>query len=270
VILDHSIPVEVRHPHLALPVVPPPPPEATEVESLAGVFYVRIAPNGHTIAMHIQSAYLVLGEVIFDAAGHPSDIRVGPALHLAKCMSVGRWSLDGRYYIVSDTQWGPKPADTFYAGPGELVSIAVEDVSGKVVSKATVSLGPEGMEVSRDGTLFVAVNMERTYLPDSFPFNFAARHRRASLSLVSFDARNGELRTVDGPLALDGVLPEDAAFDRDGNMLAVAVFNDRIERPLDGWIALFAIDRSHGSPQIVPTGRRIRMPRGVHDLAVAY
>jgi hypothetical protein len=87
---------------------------------------------------------------------------------------------------------------------------------------------------------------------------------------VSFDASNGELRTVDGPLAFNAVLPEDAVFDRDANMLAVAVFNDRVAQPKDGWIELFAIDRSHGAPKIIPTGRRIRMPRGVHDLAVAY
>jgi hypothetical protein len=71
-------------------------------------------------------------------------------------------------------------------------------------------------------------------------------------------------------LAFEGVLPEDAVFDRDANMLAVAVFNDRVEKPRDGWIALFAIDRSQGAPKIIPTGQRIRMPRGVHDLAVVY
>jgi hypothetical protein len=270
VILEQGVPVEVRHPNLALPSVPPPPPEATEVESLVGVFYVRVAPNGHTIAIHIQSAYLVLGEVIFDASGHPSGIRLGEAMHLAKCMSVGRWSLDGRYYIVSDTQWGPKPQDTFLAGQGNLTSIAVDGLSAKVVSTASVSLSPEGMEMSRDGTLFVAVNMERTYLPSSFPFGSVPRQHPASLSLVSFDASTGELRTVDGPLAFDAVLPEDAVFDRDANMLAVAVFNDRIEEPKHGWIELFAIDRSQGTPKIMPTGKRIRMPRGVHDLAVAY
>jgi hypothetical protein len=270
VVLDHGVPVEVRHPRLTLPAVPPPPPEATEVESLDGVFYLRIAPNGHTIAIHIQSAYLVLGEMIFDEAGHPTDIRIGEAMHVAKCMSVGRWSLDGRYYIVSDTQWGPKPADLLMAGQGNLVSIAVDGLSGKVVSTAPVSLSPEGMEMSRDGSLFVAVNMERTYLPDDFSVWWVPRRHPASLSLVSFDASNGELRTVDGPLAFNAVLPEDAVFDRDANMLAVAVFNDRVARPLDGWIELFAIDRTQGTPKIVPTGKRIRMPRGVHDLAVAY
>jgi hypothetical protein len=87
---------------------------------------------------------------------------------------------------------------------------------------------------------------------------------------VSFNAGSGELHTVDGPLAFDAVLPEDAVFDRDASMLAVAIFNDRVENPKDGWIELFAIDRSQGMPKILPTGQRIRMPRGVHDLAVAY
>jgi hypothetical protein len=156
------------------------------------------------------------------------------------------------------------------AGQGKLVSIAVEGLDGKVVSTADVSLSPEGMEMSRDGALFVTVNMERTFTPEG-PLSFLfPRRRQASLSLISFDARTGELHTVDGPLAFDAVLPEDAVFDRDANMLAVAIFNDRVERPKDGWIELFAIDRSHGNPIVVPTGKRIRMPRGVHDLAVVY
>jgi hypothetical protein len=270
VILDHGVPVEIRHPNLTLPTVPPPPPEATEVESYDGTSYLRVAPNGHTIAIHIQSAYLVLGEMVFDPAGHPSDIRIGDAMQLAKCMSVGRWSLDGRFYIVSDTQWGPKPSDTFLAGQGNLASIAIDGFSAKVVSTAPVSLSPEGMEMSRDGSLFVAVNMERTYLRSGFLFNSIPRHHPASLSLVSFNASTGELQTVDGPLAFDAVLPEDAVFDRDANMLAVAIFNERSDKPKDGSIALFAIDRSGHTPKIVPTGKRIRMPRGVHDLAVAY
>jgi hypothetical protein len=208
--------------------------------------------------------------MIFDAAGRPIDIRLGEAMHVAKFMSVGRWSLDGRYYIVSDTQWGQKPADQFYAGQGNLISFAVEGQSAKVVSTAPISLSPEGMEMSRDGTLFVAVNMERTYLPSNFPFGSVPRQHPASLSLVSFNPATGELQTVDGPLAFDAVLPEDAVFDKDANMLAVAVFNDRVESPKDGWIALFAIDRRAGTPKMIPTGKRIRMPRGVHDLAVAY
>ena len=61
--------MKIHYPDLKLPAVPPPPPEATEVESDDGASYLRIAPNGHTIAIHIQSAYLVLGEVIEKKTG---------------------------------------------------------------------------------------------------------------------------------------------------------------------------------------------------------
>jgi hypothetical protein len=270
VMLDDGVPIAVRHPLLSLPPFPPPPPEATAQESLAGVSYLRIAPNGRTIAIHIQSTYLIFGEVIFDADGNPAKIRLGPPMQLTKCMSVGRWSLDGRHYIVSDTNWGPTPGDTFVAGPGELVSLAVEGFGAKVVSRAQVSLSPEGMEMSRDGSLFVAVNMERTFYPETFPFDLIPRRQQASLSLVSFDASSGQLKVLDGPIAFNGVLPEDAVFDRDADMLAVAIFHDRVAKPMDGWIEMFAIDRSGGLPKIVPTGQRIRLPRGVHDLAVVY
>jgi hypothetical protein len=269
-ILEGGVPVEIRHPRLKLPAVAPPPQAATDVESLDGISYARIAPDGRTIALHVQSRYLILGEVLFDEGGHPIDIRLGDLTEPAKCMSVGRWSADSRFYVVSDTQWGPTPGDTFIAGAGQLVSIAVDELSATVVSRATVSLSPEGMEMSRDGSLFVAVNMERTYTPETFPFDFVPRRKQASLSLVAFDLHTGTLRTVDGPVAFDAVLPEDAVFDADANMLAVAVFNARVGRPTEGWIEMFAIDRSTGPPRIVPTGMRIRTPRGAHDLAVAY
>jgi hypothetical protein len=270
VILQGGVPVEVRHPQVRLPAVPPPPKAASDLESLDGVSYARIAPNGHTIAMHIQSTYLVLADVIFDEAGRPSGIRLGAVTQPAKCMSVGRWTSDGRFYVVSDTQWGPTPGDTFVAGDGQLVSIAVDGLNSKVVSTVAVSLSPEGMEMSRDETLLVAVNMERTYMPESVPFSWIPRRKQASLSLVSFDARTGKLGALDGPVGFDAVLPEDAVFDRNADMLAVAVFNDRIEQPEAGWIEMFEIDRSSGVPRIIPTGERIRTPRGAHDLAVAY
>ena len=109
------------------------------------------APNGHTIAVHIQGMYLILGDIIFDANNRPTGIKLGPVMQPGKFLSIGRWSLDSRHYVVSDTKWGPKPADSVTTHRGELISIAVDGLSGKVVSTATVSLSPEGMEINRTG-----------------------------------------------------------------------------------------------------------------------
>jgi len=269
VILKDGVPTEVRRPSIALPAVPKPKLSAEQLQAYVGASFARISPDGLTLATHIYSSHVTFGEIVFDADKLPIDVRFGPTLAAGKFISVGRWSLDGRHYVIADTGWGPN-GSAMLAGPGQLTSIALDKLNGKIVSSATVSLGPEGMEMNRAGDLFVAVNMERTWSPGPSSKEDAARRLEASLSLVSFNAVTGSLHTVDGPIAFKSVLPEDAVFDRDGDMLAVATFNDRVESPQDGWIELFSIDRSKGSPQVFPTGKRISLPRGVHDLAVAY
>jgi hypothetical protein len=262
VTLDHGIPVEIRRPPLTLPAVPRP-------SNATGFTYARINPDGRRIAVHLASTHVILGEIELDDADRPSGVRFGTPLAAGRYISIGRWSADGRHYIVADTDWGPEPGDSLRAGPGRLIAIACDALEGRIVSSATVSYGPEGFEANRAGDLFIVVNMERTFAPEHFPFTLIPRRKQASLSLVAFDAATGALRTLDGPVAFDAVLPEDAVFDRDGDLIAVAVFHDRVEAPADGWIELFAVDRTT-IPRLARTGQRIRVPRGAHDLAVVY
>jgi hypothetical protein len=245
-------------------------PDVPRPDHSSGSSYARISPDGRTIVMHLANTHLVFGAVEFDANELPIGVHLGTAFVPGTWISIGRWSNDGRHYVLSDTEWGPEPGRALMAGAGRLISIEVDGLAGRVVSQARVSLAPEAIEMNRAGDLFVAVNMEQTYLPEYGPYLQAPRRKRGSLSLVAFDAANGQLRTVDGPLGFDGVLPEDAVFDRDGDMLAVAIFHDREAVPMDGWIELFSVDRSGASPRLAPTGKRIRTPRGVHDLAVTY
>jgi hypothetical protein len=55
-----------------------------------------------------------------------------------------------------------------------------------------------------------------------------------------------------------------------GDMVAVAIFHDDVEAPSQGWVEFFAIDKSGEVPRLVPTGQRLSMPRGAHDLAVDH
>lgn len=265
VVLDHGIPFDhgLRRPSLTVPGVPRP---ATD----KGLTYARLSPDGRRVAVHIASTHVLFGDIVFDSEDLPVDVRFGTPLLAGKYISIGRWSVDGRHYIVADTDWGPDPGESLRAGPGRLISMAVDGRGGRVVSSATVSFGSEGFDVNREGDLFVVVNMERTYAPEHLPFSLIPRRHQASLSLVAFDRTKGTLRTVDGPLGFEGVLPEDAVFDRDGDMVAVAVFHDRQDAPDAGWIELFAVDRASGDPRLARTGKRLRTPRGVHDLAVVY
>jgi len=57
-------------------------------------------------------------------------------------------------------------------------------------------------------------------------------------------------------------------FDADGDMIAVAVFHDRIAAPREGLVRFFAVDRGGLRPRLVPTTRLETVARGAHDLAV--
>jgi hypothetical protein len=129
-----------------------------------------------------------------------------------------------------------------------------------------VSLSPEGFDMNRAGDLVAVVNMERTYLPEAMPYRLFGRRHKASLSLIGFDGASGALSALDGPVAFEGVLPEDAVFDADGDMLAVAVFNGKATSPDAGWIAWFRVDREGGKAVLVPLSHRSPTPRGAHDL----
>jgi hypothetical protein len=236
----------------------------------AGAMFVRIAPNGRDIALNLANTHVQFARLQLKSDGLPAGIEpLGEPIAVGKWISMLRWSNDSRHLLVADVAWGQSQLGAATNGPGQIIAIRPRE-SGQhpIVATAEVSLSPEGFEMNRAGDLIVAVNMERTYLPDAMPFSLFGRREAASLSLLTFDSDTGALRVVDGPLAFKGVLPEDAVFDDRDGMVAVAVFHDREERPQQGWIEWFAIDRTSGKPVLTPTGRRTALPRGVHDLIV--
>ncbi len=233
-----------------------------------GALYVQVAPNGRDFVVNIANTHLQFARLTFSPDGLPiAAIAVGDAVPVGKWITVLRWAKDGRHVLVSDVAWSASQLGAVLNGPGQILSVAFE-ASGahRIVSEQKVSLSPEGFDMNRAGDLLAVVNMERTYLPERLPFQLFGRRARNSLSLVGFDAATGMLRAVDGPVPFDGVLPEDAVFDADGDMLAVAVFHAKEEAPQAGWVEYFRIDRTGAAPRLIPTGHRTPTVRGAHDL----
>jgi hypothetical protein len=230
-----------------------------------------LSPDGRTFAANLGNTSIAFIRLESDARGRPTRGQViGTPVAPAKAwFSMGRWSADSRHYLAADTAWGPRGFDAVRNGPGRIFSIAVAaDGSHRVASEAIVSLSPEGFDLDPAGTLLAVANMERTYLPDGLPYSLFGRRDAASLSLVRFDPQSGGLMTIDGPLRLNAILPEDVVFDDSGDMIAVVSYQDRVEQPQAGSIEFFQVDRSGANPRLVPTGRRWPLPRGAHDLAV--
>lgn len=228
-----------------------------------GLSYGMIHPSG-TAAGYIQSN-LGVGLVRFDldADGIPSSATIEAPLLSGDWLTVGRWTKSGNHFLVADVAWGPAPTDAVFNGDGAILSFALSpdrDARG-VVSSATVSKSPEAFEINRAGDLLIAVNMERTYLPGGM-LSVVPGRSASSLSLVAVDAATGMLETLGPPVGFEGVLPEDAVFDADGDRLAVVIYQDHDAPRSDGWVEVFAINND----EIIPTGARIPLPRGAHDL----
>lgn len=235
-----------------------------------GALFVRLAPNGRDFMFNVANTHVQFARLAFDDAGAPTGAElVGAAVQVGRWLTMARWANDGRHLIVADVGWSENQLGAVLNGPGSLISIAFDQNGAhRVVATARVSLSPEGFDINRAGDLIVAVNMERSYLPERLPYTLFGRREFSSLSLVAYDERTGELTPADGPVAFSGVLPEDAVFDASGDTIAVAVFHEKAASPQAGWVEYFDVDRSGETPRVRPTGVRTPTVRGAHDLVL--
>jgi len=235
-----------------------------------GPAHAEIGPRGRYVALNLANTHVGFARVVPGPDGRPRSVElVGAPVEAGTWIAMGRWSNDGRHYLVADTGWGPANTDAVFNGAGRIVAIRFDETGGhQVVDEAEVSASPESFDLDRSGTLLAVVNMERTYLPHGLPYALFGRRAAHSVSLVAFDPITGRLDTVDGPVRAEGVLPENAAFDRDGDALAVVVFHERSATSQTSWVQLWRVDRSKTAPRLQPTRHRIEVTRGGHDLLV--
>ncbi|MEO1034800.1 MAG: hypothetical protein AAFX44_04480 [Pseudomonadota bacterium] len=236
-----------------------------------GLTYGMIHPDGAAAGVIQTNAGVALVTFELDDAGIPRSAQTESPTYDGKWLSVARWTASGEYLLVADVAWGPKPTDAVFNGNGAVHAFALAPQNDKrgVVSSAEVSRSPEAIELNAAGDLLIAVNMERTYLPGG-PLAVIPGRDASSLSLIAVDSATGNLETVSAPVGFKGILPEDAVFDRDGDMLAVVVYQDHDAPRSHGWLEFFAVDRSADAPTLTPTGRQLPLPRGAHDLVIQH
>lgn len=228
-----------------------------------GLTYAMIHPEGAVAGYIVSNVGVGLVRFELDEAGVPVGAMAEAPLREGAWLTVGRWTQTGDHFLVADVAWGPAPTDAVFNGDGQILSFALspDNRARGVVSSATVSKSPETFELNRAGDRLVAVNMERTYLPGGM-FSIVPARGASSLSLVSVDSANGQLETLGDPVGFEGVLPEDAVFDADGDLIAVVVYQDHDAPRSDGWVETFAVQ----DDEILRTGQRFMLPRGAHDL----
>jgi DNA-binding beta-propeller fold protein YncE len=232
-----------------------------------GVNFVAFHPTLDVIALIKDNRTVAFYKIMRTGA----DLIIEPTgeLHnLGKVLSVGNFTPDGKFFLVTDVGWGDSQLGNVFNGKGHLISIRFDD-QGKsaLVNKAKVGLSPEGFDVSPDGQWAVVVNMRRTYLPEGLPFSLFAARKRSSLSLIKINPETGALQTMGEEYGFEGELPEDAVFDLDSQNIVVTIYNQRFEAfPKQGYLEFWQLQ----SNKLVRTATKIPVTRGPHCLKLLY
>jgi len=243
-------------------------PDYLDTDQERRVRAIHVSPDGRTLAANVANRRIQFYRLDFDDEGLPRGaVKLGPQTdRIGGRIAVGKWTPDGRYFIVTDTNWADGALHMLTQGPGALTVIAPPRAATdapRIVGKTYVGRSPEGFGVSADGRRIATINMERTYLPQT-PFLTAwPGRRRYSVSLLDFDPETGALEEIDR-IYQAGVLPEDVIFDEGGQNLAVAVFHRR-KGPdrARGFIDFFSIENGD---TLVSQGVTQATLRGAHDL----
>jgi len=229
--------------------------------------HIEFSPRGNFLA----GTFAMQNEVRFaryQVAGNSVTLEAwGEPLISGKFPSVGHWTFDGRYFIVTNLYWFGGTAD-LYVGVGNstLTVIAFNDTpqAGKVahtiLSTAPVGASAEEFAISPDGRRVVSLNMENSFLPPQDP----RLTYYSSLTLLDFDRQTGIL-TPRGTYPFEGILPEGITFDASSQFLAVANFAQfNPQRPveqttIDFWRVVDGVE-----PKLVQLDVKVPVMRGAH------
>ncbi len=229
---------------------------------------VHLAPDGLTLAVNTANRRVQFYRLTVDATGLPTGVVAfgSPSPDLGKRLSIGKWTPNGKHFLITDTNWADGTLYMLTQGPGALTVLAPPETINSapaVMTRTEVGRSPEGFGISADGTRVAAINMERTYLPEMPPLAIWQGRRRYSVSLLALDPETGTLAPLDQIFAA-GILPEDVIFDETGRHLAVAVFHRRkgADRKR-GFVDFFSID---DAGKLEAQGITQPVMRGAHDL----
>ncbi|MEM7550306.1 MAG: hypothetical protein AAF363_11550 [Bacteroidota bacterium] len=179
---------------------------------------------------------------------------IGSPMAAGELPGAGQFTPDGKFYLLPDLNG--------WVSDGYLLSIKPDFEKGQhqIVSKAQVGRAPEGFGISADGRQVVIANMQGSH----FPYGSELWTNGSSLSLLSMDDQ-GKLVELDRkPFA--GILPENVAFDKDGDMIAVAVYDYNDLGQKKGAVEFWKVSEN----SLEYSGFKVSVTRGAHVLKVIF
>lgn len=219
---------------------------AFTLEDSKEVGLIKIARDGPT------------GKIIrMDLLGHPLKVGNFPG--------AGQFTPDGKYYLVPDLKWGAEAkSEQGYDGKGDMfvLKFNLEGTSDHfLITKTKVGESPEGFAISPDGNMVIVANMKKSYYPwESLEFS-----KNSSLSLLTLTT-DGTLTNI-GEYEFEGILPQNIAFDKSGNNIAVTVFDYFNFGKHFGGIEFWKVIKGT-KPTLQKQDFKLFLPRGCHALRI--
>lgn len=255
------------------------------IEGLEGGFVPEFKwrPDGQFAAVTLGGA----DRVLFFKYENGELVPWGGPMKTAPLPGMGRWTPDGRHFIVTTITATADMAQLAYGMNTSLFAVfAFDDTdtpdspprraddrkpeyTSPGVQHARLGHIPGGIgyvesfAISPDGSLIAAANMRGSWLPEGH----AGRTEGSEVSIFTLDQDLGYIEHS-FTLELPGViLPQGITFDADSSHLAVTSFQGKDGEP--GALHIFSIEKLPSDRyEIRPIGTPITLPRGAHFLKI--
>ncbi len=217
----------------------------------------------------------------------PALVPWGNPVGMGKFPYTGRFTPDGRHFLVAELNWGRDvPGRGAEAPTGSIALIRVASTGddarldgqdGRVfvpprdrglharVALAEGMMNPEGLEISPDGRFAIATSIENSWLrkddPRYTPY--------ATATLIEIDGAGSRLIKHDD-VVYYGELPEGAAFDATSENLFLISYADPSDSGRDGALHHFRVVETRRGLRLAPTDIVIPVRRGAHYMVPIF
>jgi DNA-binding beta-propeller fold protein YncE len=225
-------------------------------------------PNNNHIAFTLENSKEI-GLIKITRDGPTTKIIrlevLGHPLKVGNLPGNGQFTPDGKYYLVPDLKWGidaksekeiDKKGDMF------VIKFNLEGTSDHfLITKTKVGENPKGFAISPDGKIVVVANIKKSY----YPWENAEFSKKASLSVLTLTSE-GTLTNI-GEYEFEGVLPQNIAFDKNGENIAVTVFDYFNFGKHFGGIEFWKVNKGE-KPTLQKQDFKLFLPRGCHEIKI--
>jgi hypothetical protein len=242
-------------------------------------------PSGDFAAVTLGNANRVAFYRLTRAGENPRLELWGPPLETAALPGRGRWTRNGRFYIVTQIGITSDTVQVGYAQTASLLGVFAFDADTQPNSpprrandrKAAYQSAPvqhahvaqlpaglgyvENFAISPDERWLVGLNMVASWLPEGHP----GRSVDSKLELFRLDAERGALTHV-STTSFAGVLPQGIAFEPSGQGLVVTTYQGKDVERGGGTLHAFRLQQGEQPQLIKDETRSADIPRGAHTI----